>query len=83
MDQSNHQEAQQLLHCYLRFAMVCMYMNDREVKVRLTSQIVDEIFPLHCCRGHHRIIDLSIEAPQPQPVPLGLSVRYLEVALLA
>ena len=68
---------------HLHFTIVSMYIKDRQIQVGLFWQPLDQITHLHCLpRPENYLIGLSTEAPQPQPVPLGLWARYLEEGLL-
>ena len=57
-----------------------MHIKARQTHVGLFWQPLDQITHLRC--PENRLIGLSTEAPQPQPVPLGLWARYPEEALL-
>ena len=68
---------------HIHFAIVCMYIKERQTQVGLFWQPLDQITNLYCLPGPgSHLIGLSTELPQPQPVPLGLWARCLEKVLL-
>ena len=68
---------------HLHVGIVSVYIKARQIQVGLCWQSFDQITRLHCLLGPEKhLIDLSTEAPQPQPVPLGLWVRYPEEGLM-